>query len=873
MTRFTKIILLVLFFNVINFSQNNTPQKFITVKPDSTYEAGWFWRFWLGDHWRDLWTTSVKVEVLNLREFDGGLLPIKKGGGLQTKSLRFKSKNGVTWKFRSLEKDPSKLLPPELRESVAEDLLKDQISSSNPFAPLVVSPILNAVGVLESKPRFMFLPDDSLLGRFRNEFKNQFGTIEIHPDDSGDEEENFEDAEDVKGTYKLFEHLEKDRDEKISSVEFLKARLVDILLGDWDRHMDQWRWAKLEINSEKVWYPIPRDRDQAFVKYDGILARLATYFLPQLTSFDKDYPAIKSLTWNGRYLDRRILTEMDKHTWDSVTVYVCNQITDSLIDNAINHLPEKIFALTQQEVRTKLLNRRDHLPEISNEFYILTNEVADIFCSRKNDIVFVSRLSNYQTEVTVNKRDDKTYEGKGKKLFHKIFSNSFTNEIRIYLNDGNDVAIISGECEESPLLRVIGGEGNDELIDSSNVGGYYLSVTPFRNNMNKTFYYDSDEETKITYSSGTCYDDFKNPSVKTVIEKYEPSVVDRGSKIIIYPLLSYNTDYGFVTDLNLILFNYDFRKDPFDQKHQVNISFATRFAKFSISYEGEFISTPTHKSIIRLNTLATQQYTIKYFGYGNDTKYKSELDKREYYRVDQGIINVKPELVYSVSNNMNILFGLSINHLNTNIKTDSLLGRFRYDDYGSEELNLLGIHPALEFDFRDNQYFPLTGFYSKLYASYYPGVFNTRRVFSKYNFDIRSYFTLNLKKQLTIALRAGGSKVIGMYPYYLGSGLGGSDNLRAYNKNRFSGDASLFGQIELRMYLGYLKFIFNNKIGCNLFAETGRVFAHSEISTKWHPSYGGGFWVSYLQNAIILSTYLAFSEEGTKFSFGFGIGF
>ena len=865
--------LFALFLSISVFSQNISDKKYITIIPDSNYQAGWFWRFWLGNHWRDLWTTPIKVEILDLKDFDGGLIPIKKGGGLQTKSLRFKSKNGLTWKFRSLDKDPSKLLPPEFQKSIADELLKDQISSSNPYAPLVVSPILSSVGVLESKPRFMYLPDNSLLGEFREEFKDQFGTIEIHPDDYDDEDENFADAEDVKGTYKLFEHLEKHRDEKISSTEYLKARLVDLLLGDWDRHMDQWRWAKYEMNHKEIWYPIPRDRDQAFVKYDGILPELATYILPQLNSFDMDFPSIKSLTWNGRFLDRRILTEMNKRDWDSVTAFVQNSITDSVIENSIKQLPSKIYSLSENELKSKLVNRRNHLSEASNEFYILTNSVADIFCSSKDDIAFVSRLDNNFTEVRIFKRDGNSFNGKGEILSSKKFSNLITQEIRIYLNDGDDAAIVTGDCDVSPTIRIVGGEGKDELIDSSNVSGYFISLTPFHDNMNKTYFYDSGNKTKIVYSTGTCYDEAETPSPETLEEKYEPPVVDRGNKFIIFPLFGYNSDYGLIADLNLLLFNYDFRKDPFNRKHQLKISFATRFRKFSVAYNSQFISTPFRKSNLRINALATQQYFINYFGYGNESEYKSNLDKKEFYEVDQEIINIKPEFVYSLSGKLDLLFGISINHSNTKLENDSLLSGFRYDTYGSGELNLLGIHPAIEIDLRDNEYYPLNGFYSVIESEFFPGIFKSQKAFTKYTFDIRSYFTLNFQNQITLAIRTGGSKVIGTYPYFLGATLGGTENLRAYNKNRFSGDAAVFGQVELRMYLGYLKFIFNNKIGFNLFAETGRVFVKDETSDKWHPSYGGGFWVSYLQNELILSTYIAFSGESTKFSFGFGLSF
>ena len=171
----------VLLFSSFLFPQNNYQKEYITVIPGERYAAGSFHKFWFGEHWREVWTTPVNVEILNLKEFAGGLTPIKKGGGMQTKSLRFKRSDGKNWKFRSLDKDPSKVLPPELEETIAEDVVKDQISSSNPMAPFVVIPLLNAVGVLSAEPLLVFLPEDEKLREFKEEFGGMLGIIEKHP--------------------------------------------------------------------------------------------------------------------------------------------------------------------------------------------------------------------------------------------------------------------------------------------------------------------------------------------------------------------------------------------------------------------------------------------------------------------------------------------------------------------------------------------------------------------------------------------------------------------------------------------------------------------------------------------------------------------
>src|SRR4029453_960372 len=83
--------------------------------------------------------------------------------------------------------------------------------------------------------------------------------------------------------------------------KFLSARLVDLLIGDWDRHRNQWRWAR--IPGMEGWQPIPEDRDQAFVRFEGLIHTLGRERLPQFVSFTDKYPDIDVLTWNGGAAD------------------------------------------------------------------------------------------------------------------------------------------------------------------------------------------------------------------------------------------------------------------------------------------------------------------------------------------------------------------------------------------------------------------------------------------------------------------------------------------------------------------------------------------------------------------------------------------
>ena len=866
---FLKYLLLsIIFSSFFLQAQNNYKKEYVIITPGPEYEAGKFYIFLFGKHWRDVWTTPIKVEVLDLEKFAGGLTPIKRGGGFQTKSLRLKGNDGHIWKFRSMQKDPSKVLPENLRETFIADVFQDQISSANPMAALVVSPILDAVGVLQSKPYLVYMPNNKILGEFQNEFGGMLGTMEIHPDVDEKENIHFKNAENIKGTLKLFNRLLKKRNEKIDSKEYLKARLVDIFIGDWDRHTDQWKWALYNKNGKKLWEPIPRDRDQAFAKWDGLGPTFAEYFVPQFVHFDYTYPSVKDITWSGRFIDRRHLTEITKPQWDSIAIFVQNKLTDAVIEDAVRHLPPENYSLAADELISKMKSRRDLLKEISNDYYNLINDVVDIYCSNKDDNVKVKRLNNKQTEVIVTKKN-KSSENI---LYKKIFDNNVTNEIRIYLNDGDDKAVVNGIIDTSPLVRIIGGKGKDEFIDSSNVKGYFLALTPIPDAENKTEFYDSGKKTKITNGAGTYFCDNKIPEPKTDSAKFEPLQKDRGSELWNFPLLSLNSNDGFVIGGQSIYYKYNFRKVPFDYKITLSATYATEPNDYSLHLDSYFNSV-IKNTTLNINVLRTGLYFTEYHGYGNETKFVKELDKTDFYRLEEELFIVAPTLFFNYWGNVKIGFGLSYESSEVELENKSLLLDTRRDDYGLGITKMLGTHLSFEVDTRDNINNSYKGIYLKFNGSFYPKLLDIKESFSRVEFDTRVYFKTKIITQNIFAFRVGGGKIWGKYPFTKSIVLGGENNLRGFSRERFSGDAALFTQVEIRTYLFPIKYGLPGKFGIHFFGETGRVFTLNDNSKIWHASFGSGLWMSFIDRMLNLSFDVATSIETTNFYLRFSMPF
>ena len=146
------------------FDQAKNDSIFEVRAASEHYRKGWLHNFIFGKHYRDEWTAPIKVPYLDLGSFAGGLTPTERGGGKQTKSLRLQAANGKQYQFRSVDKDPAEVLPPELRETILANVMQDQISSSHPYGALVVPPLAKAAGILHVEPQLFIMPDDERLG-------------------------------------------------------------------------------------------------------------------------------------------------------------------------------------------------------------------------------------------------------------------------------------------------------------------------------------------------------------------------------------------------------------------------------------------------------------------------------------------------------------------------------------------------------------------------------------------------------------------------------------------------------------------------------------------------------------------------------------
>ncbi len=862
-----KLICIFLFSGIILAQNYTDTTKYKLVIPAIEYKSGYFYQVLFGKHWRDLWTTPVYAEILNLDTFAGGITPIEKGGGFQTKSLRFSAKDGNIYKFRSVRKDPAKVLPEELQETVVADIMFDQISSSNPFGALTVVPILNALNIPQATPKIVWLPDSEKLKEFREEFKNLLGLIEIHPNENENDTALFLGADKILSTYKLLDRLEEKRDERVDSKVYLKARLIDAFLGDWDRHTDQWRWARINKNNQKLWLPIPRDRDQVYSLFDGLFPNIAAMYVKQLNSFGSSFPSPEYLSWSGRALDDRFLPELNKKQWDSVTTYVVNTLKDSLIEYSVSLLPKSNYDIAGSTIINTLKNRRDKLFEYSEKYYRFINNTVTINAYKKDDFALINRIDDNTTNITIfNKKKDKL------ECYYNVnFDNNVTSEIRLNMLDGDDKVIVKGVASTSPLIRVIGGTGEDNLIDSSLVNGYFLSLTPFRSACNKTIFYDSDNNTKFFIGNSTKIDNSFFPLPTTDEERFEPGYPQKGFDVFYYPYAEYNGTNGIILGINPEYTKYNFRMHPYEYQISGFAAYASIPKVYHIGLSGKFYNI-IKDFPVTFNLFRTKLLLTNYYGYGNLTSFNKHLDENEFYKTNQEVTKISLGLVKEFSESINVSFNTELRLLETNIYNNFTINTMPNNKLGLGNFKSLSGELSVVNDFRDSKTYPTRGFYFYLSYKIFPKFYENKNIYQKIKVDTRTYLNFNFINNSVLALRLGGEKNFGIYPFFDACYLGGKENLRAYVLERFSGDASLFFQSDFRIPVSSVKIIVNGKLGLLAFAETGKVFTDN-FDKKWHPSFGSGIWFTAIKNTFNIVYNIGFSEElithyvQTKFGF------
>ncbi|GAB5520585.1 MAG: metallophosphoesterase [Rhodothermales bacterium] len=827
----------------------------VTLAANPTYATGplreWIW----GNYNRDAWTTPVTMPVLDMGTAKGGLEPKRRGGGRQTRTLHLENPNGDDYILRSLDKYADDGLPFTLTRPT--DVAADQVTTINPYGALILPPLAEAVGIYYTNPALVYVPNDPRLGPYRRLFADTPMLLVDRPNGDAESIARYGNADKVVSAAEMYLDLNDDNDDRVDQSFYLRNRLFDILLSDWDRHRDQWRWAVFDDPDGKgrLFRPIPRDRDWALNQFDGLIPRLYQRFLPRFQDFDESFGNLKGLTTNGFDQDRRFTAMLTEAEWVQEAESMQALLTEAVIDSALARWPVLIRERYGADTAELLKVRRDQLPEVARRYYQLLARVVDVVGSNKHERFEIQRLTDQTTEVVVykTKKEGDVVE----EIYRRLFHHAETDELRLYGLDGNDTFVLSGSAQDGPMIRIVGGPGTDQFTDSSRLT---------RTSSAKTIYYDDTEPTLLE----------PGPDAKI---RLSPSAAnnayDAGSYRLNARLPLVFTDHdpegGFSVGGGVRFVRHGFRKSPYAAERILQARVRLRSESVSLAYR-------THRRRItnrmdgRLTLLFDSPNTIhNYFGMGNGT---GSMLATRFYETRLTRIDAMPSLVFD-RGGIGIQFGPRFNYTRvernnvrlTEAPRSSLDGRvFGGQSFAGVDATIFAqtvydpIHPRRGFRFSLDYRF-LQGLNTRSYRSARLGV------------TMASYYTPFYTDWLTIALRGGAERQWGSVPYYHQLSLGHQHGLRGYRSHRFVGRGSVFVNSELRATLKNFRTLYAiGEFGVLGFLDQGRVWATDESSRAWHLGYGAGLWTRLFEQVVVQGT-VGLSREDETFGLGFGFAF
>ncbi|MDE1192505.1 MAG: BamA/TamA family outer membrane protein [Arachidicoccus sp.] len=812
-------------------------------------------KFLFGKNYREEWSMPAKLPVIRVSAINGGLKPEQLGGGYQSTSLRMIDANGNEYALRSVEKSPDLIVPVAFQGTFVKEWLEDATSSQHPYSSLVVPILADAIGVPHSHPVIGVAAPDKNLGQYNKLFEGK--TVLLEERNPLGKSDNFE---------KLEKNLHKDNDNSYDAINFLKARTMDLMLADWDRHGDQWRFynKNKKNDDEKYYIGIPRDRDMVFNVTEGLIPTLLKRLLlmPRIYGFNNSnvLDGAKYYEFKSSFLNQYPSSQIPHDVWTKTVAGVQSKFTNDLLQKSLQSMPKEVYDYRGKALLKTLEIRRDKLSGAMERYYRFSNRIVDIQLSDKNEYVQINNTRDSNAlQITVLKINKK---GNLKDtLMNKLYPHSITKEIRLYLSKGDDSIAIDNKSS-SVKLRIIGDKGS--------------KVYNIINSKQNIKVYDHKEETYL----GDVNKLSKTISRDTMNTRFVPTNLYNTS----LPLItgSYNVDDGVFLGLGVRLTQQrGFRKSPYTSLQQIMVSHSFATSAYNIKYNGEWIDVLGNADFTLSADVRAPDNTQNFFGFGNETPFDKTGDYKRYYRTRFNVVNVLPALRWRFDDNKSSLsVGPAYQHYHFNI--DYNTGRFinnvssihNYDSSLIEkDKNHLGINASYVYDHRNNPILPKWGTYAGINFETMFGMNDYSKTFTQLLPQFAIYKTLNNAQTIIFADRVGGGVTFGKPAFYQAIYLGGQNNLLGFKQYRFAGDQAFYNNMELRIALSdFGNYILKGEFGLSGFYDIGRVWAKNESSDKWHSGIGGGIYLAPASMFVIRFN-MGYSTEGWYPYFSMGMRF
>ena len=824
-------------------------EKYKTVSAGPDYKKGSFYQTLWGRNYRKEWIMPVKFPIMQLDTLEGGFVSFKEGGSNQSKSLHIKTAGDKEYALRSVDKSLAKVIPKIFQKTFIADIVNDEISMSHPYGALGVPGMADALKIPHTNPVYYYLPEQKVLDTLNKKYAGKVYLFEQRPKGDWSNAANLGGFDEFEDTDDMMKKILKDDDHSVDQSAFVRARLFDFLIADFDRHADQWKWGVKKDGNKTIYVPIPTDRDQAFFKHNGILLNLviSAAGLQFLQSYDDKIGNVKGYAFINRNIDRWFTNKITLAEWQSTAESIQQQLTDNVIERSIKGMPPEILAISGNDLIAKMKSRRNHIKEYAEEYYSLLAKQPEVVGTKGSEFF---EIKNDKDATTVNVYNiNKKGETENQAFYSRTFFAKETEELRIYGISGNDVYKISGTDKPKIRMRILGGDERDSIIDLS------LSKNKIDVYDNADNYFSANNKFKLHISDDTAIHHYNYNSSYSLPDK-------KGFK----PHLGYNDADRIYAGIRYQFINHTWGKKPFASKQSIDVDFSLIQRAVSTTYTGLF-----PKAVGKWDMLAKANYDqerwINFFGLGNETP---ELSKAtNYYRMrsEEGSADVGLLRKFDRSNILISGFYQRVKIKNDNARfVANKIAPFIPGVFNAD--NFAGLQVGLNHANVKDSILPEKGYTFSLNAKHTQNFANSNKSFQRFDGNVQ--FFVPIVPKLSLAIKTGGATIAGTPLFYQYPNIGESYNLRGFRRERFSGKSTFYNNTELRFVKNVRSYIFNGKAGLMVFMDNGRVWMPGENSNTFHQSYGGGILLAPFNLVSAAVTY-GISDEAKMIQFRLGI--
>lgn len=807
--------------------------------PQALQHGSLYNKLW-GIHYRDMYIKPILAKTLDLSEVEGGLvlerqiphihgLFMRNGAGdlFLVRVVGGSSTFMQSAFFRDIYNKN------DFKETYLDKFIGDAYTITNPYSFLVADRLADQLGLASFNPQIYYLPKGATVDTIADGSCISDRLVAIY------DLKKYNTDSHVFTTEEVLKKVQDSKSYFVNQDEYVRERLLDMLIGDWNKVPENWMWYEKQSGDSLIYSPIVLDRGQAFTKVDGIFLKsmLGVLNLGSISSYDGEFKKMKKSNSLSFALDVALSSRSGGDVWINQAKFIQQELTDKKIDEAFQRFPKEIQGADTKALKSNFKKRKKLLVQAAQKYYNILQTTPVIVGTVENDRFEIDQFSGDSLSVSIFSGDSDNF------LYRKNF-NKRSKEIWIYGLDGDDSFVQRGDRKYAKPLLLIGGNGENtyRLHDGNNI---------------KIYDYKEHNKTRDALAgAGMMLTDVENVH-QYDYEKLKYKTLD------FTPMGIYDSDLGLSLGAYLTYTMYGFKRVPYTYRHRLGYNYLEGF-----SYLGFFPPFDERFNLIVQASLTTPNNFYNFFGFGNQTPgYKDEKNSYNQVKIDR--YNIAPSLYWRLNDWQRFIGTAAFELFQLKDKYDEsrfINHVYEHGDQIFKNKTFVDLGLTYEISQKFGDAVSKVEFSTTLGWKLNLGHADRNFTYWKGNAGIN----LKISDRITFATKVVGNLLFtDKYEFYQAA----TTKLRGYRDNRFIGKQSMYQFSDLRFDLGRLENPFTPVLyGVFGGFDYGRVWYADEKSKKWHSSCGGGFWLTFFKKYTGKFSYFG-SKDGGRFYIDLGMGF